>query len=97
MAYGRCLNWTEFICITEGIKKHGKIDAYGFEKTYDSALKKLKRELQTEEKERRPIKEGPTAFAAPASAAVLEKDNPRRWISTKVTTTFKQLREALNE
>ncbi|EYC34973.1 hypothetical protein Y032_1220g3764 [Ancylostoma ceylanicum] len=97
VAYDRCLDWTEFICVTEGIKKHEKIDAYGFEKTYDSALKKLKSELQTEEKERRPIKEGPTAFAAPASAALLEKDGPRRGISTKVTTTFKQLREALNE
>ncbi|EYC27464.1 hypothetical protein Y032_0009g745 [Ancylostoma ceylanicum] len=93
VAYDRCLDWTEFICVTEGIKKHEKIDAYGFEKTYDSALKKLKSELQTEEKERRPIKEGPTAFAAPASAALLEKDGPRRGISTKVTTTFKQLRE----
>ncbi|KIH67319.1 hypothetical protein ANCDUO_02348 [Ancylostoma duodenale] len=92
VAYDRCLDWTEFICVTEGVKKHEKIEAYGFEKTYDSALKKLKQELETEEKERRPIKGGPTAFAARASAALLEKDGPKRGIYTKVTTTI-----ALNE
>ncbi|KIH69071.1 hypothetical protein ANCDUO_00588 [Ancylostoma duodenale] len=52
---------------------------------------------EIEEKERKPIKEGPTAFAAPASAALSEKDGPRRGIATRVTTTFKQLREVLNE
>ncbi|VDL80562.1 unnamed protein product [Nippostrongylus brasiliensis] len=97
LAYEKCLDWTEFVCVTEGIRKHEKIDAYGFERTYDAALKKLKKELAAEEKAKRPIKEGPTAFAAPASAALLEKDGPGRGISTRVATSFTKLREILGE
>lgn len=96
LAYDKCLDWTEFVCMTEGIKKHEKIDAFSFELTYDAALKKLKKEL-AEEEEKRPIKEGPTAFAAPASATLLEKDGPKRGICTRVATSFKQLREVLME
>uniref|UniRef100_A0A7I4Z3W9 Integrase catalytic domain-containing protein n=1 Tax=Haemonchus contortus TaxID=6289 RepID=A0A7I4Z3W9_HAECO len=97
VAYSKCLDWTEFICMTDGIRKHEKIESFGFEKTYDSALKKLKKELEEEEKKKRQIKQGPTAFAAPASAALLEKDGPKRGITTRVATSFKQLREILTE
>nr|CDJ81955.1 unnamed protein product [Haemonchus contortus] len=90
-------DWTEFICITDGIRKHEKIESFGFEKTYDSVPKKLKKELEEEEKKKRQIKQGPTAFAAPASAALLEKDGPKRGITTRVATSFKQLREFLTE
>ncbi|VDO66202.1 unnamed protein product [Haemonchus placei] len=97
VAYSKGLDWTEFICMTDGIRKHEKIASYGFEKTYDSALKKLKKELEEDEKKKRQIKQGPTAFAAPASAALLEKDGPKRGITTRVVTSFKQLREILTE
>ncbi|KIH66737.1 hypothetical protein ANCDUO_02935 [Ancylostoma duodenale] len=60
-------------------------------------VKKLKQELETEGKELRATKEGPTAFAAPASVGLLEKDGSKRGICTKVTTTCAQLREALSE
>ncbi|VDP15624.1 unnamed protein product [Heligmosomoides polygyrus] len=36
-------------------------------------------------------------LTAPVSGALLEKDGPRRGIATRVATTFKQLREILNE
>ena len=62
--------------MTESISKHEKIDSFGFEKTYDTALRKLKKELEEEEKGKRQMKDGPTALAAPASAALLEKDRP---------------------
>lgn len=78
-------------------EEHEKNEAFGFEKTYDSALKKLKQQLEAEKKEWTPINKGPTAFAAPASVALLEKDRTRRGIYTKVMTTFKQLPEALNK
>uniref|UniRef100_A0A7I4YYI0 CCHC-type domain-containing protein n=1 Tax=Haemonchus contortus TaxID=6289 RepID=A0A7I4YYI0_HAECO len=45
---------------------------------YDSTLKKLKNDLEEEEKKKKQIKQGPTAFAASASAALLEKDGPKR-------------------
>ncbi|VDP15422.1 unnamed protein product [Heligmosomoides polygyrus] len=73
------------------------LQVLSFELTYDAALKKLKKELAEEEKEKRPIKEGPTAFAAPASATLLEEDGPKRGICTRVATSFKQLREVLME
>ncbi|VDP07470.1 unnamed protein product [Heligmosomoides polygyrus] len=96
IAYDKCVDWTEFVCATDGIKKHERIDGYGFETTYDSALKKLKISLEEEVKAKRPIKDGPTGFAAPACGVFLE-DGLRRGIATRVATTFRQLREVLNE
>nr|CDJ90476.1 unnamed protein product [Haemonchus contortus] len=32
VAYSKCLDWTEFICMTDGIRKHEKIESFGFEK-----------------------------------------------------------------
>uniref|UniRef100_A0A7I4Z234 RNA-directed DNA polymerase n=1 Tax=Haemonchus contortus TaxID=6289 RepID=A0A7I4Z234_HAECO len=78
LAYDKCMDWTEFVRVTEGIKQHEKIEDYGFEKTYDATLKKVKKEIEEEERGKRPIKEGSTAFAAPASAALLEKGGPKR-------------------
>ncbi|VDP23128.1 unnamed protein product [Heligmosomoides polygyrus] len=97
LAYEKCLEWTEFICVTEEIKKHEKIDDFGFEATYDAALKGLKKELEEEEKAKRAIREGPTAFAAPPCAALLEKDGPQRGVATRVAGNFKQLRDILDE
>nr|CDJ85151.1 unnamed protein product [Haemonchus contortus] len=68
VAHSKCLDWTEFICMTDGIRKHEKIESFGSEETYDSALKKLKKELDEEEKKKRQIKQGPSALAALASA-----------------------------
>nr|CDJ87441.1 unnamed protein product [Haemonchus contortus] len=97
VAYSKCLDWTEFICMMDGNGKHEKIESFRFEKTYDSALKKVKKELEEEEKKKRQIKQGPTAFAAPASGALLETDGPKRGITMRVATSFKQLREILTE
>ncbi|VDP46727.1 unnamed protein product [Heligmosomoides polygyrus] len=89
LAYDKCVDWTEFVCVTHGMEKHERIDDYGFETTHDSALKKLKRSLEEEEKAKRPIKDGPTGFAAPACGALLEKDGVKRGIVTRVATTFR--------
>nr|CDJ89284.1 unnamed protein product [Haemonchus contortus] len=97
LTYDKCMDWTEFVCVTEGIKHHEKIEDHGFEKAYDAALQKVKKEIEEEERAKRPIKEGSTAFAAPASAALLDKDGPKRGISTRVGPTFLQLKEFLYE
>ncbi|CAJ0595291.1 unnamed protein product [Cylicocyclus nassatus] len=83
IAYDKCFDWTEFVCTTSGIRKHEKIDDFGFETTYDAALKKMKTVLQNEERDRRIIQDGPVAFAAPPYASLLEKDGPGIGILTK--------------
>ncbi|VDO52015.1 unnamed protein product [Heligmosomoides polygyrus] len=45
LAYDKYLDWIEFVCMTEGNRKHEKIDAFSFELTY-----KLKKELAEEQK-----------------------------------------------
>ncbi|VDP51838.1 unnamed protein product, partial [Heligmosomoides polygyrus] len=82
LAYQKCMDWTEFVMITDGIRRHEKIDDYRFEETYDDALKKLKLELEEQERKQRPQKEGPTAFAASENALLLERDGSRRGILT---------------
>uniref|UniRef100_A0A7I4Z2S9 ALOG domain-containing protein n=1 Tax=Haemonchus contortus TaxID=6289 RepID=A0A7I4Z2S9_HAECO len=86
--------WTGWsVCV----KRHEKIEDYGFvDKTYDAALKKVKKEIEEDERAMRPIGEESTAFAAPASAALLEKDCPKRGISTRIAPAFSQLRQILN-
>ncbi|VDP12305.1 unnamed protein product [Heligmosomoides polygyrus] len=64
---------------------------------YFQTLQKLKESLEGEGKPKRPIQDGPTGFAAPACAALLEKDGRRRWICTRVAATFRQLGEILKE
>ncbi|VDO18786.1 unnamed protein product [Heligmosomoides polygyrus] len=87
----------EFLCATDKIRKHEKIDSYGFEEIYNMALQKLRKSLESEGKPKRPIHDGPTGFAAPSCAALLEKDGPRRGICTRVAATFRQLGEILKE
>ncbi|WKX89505.1 hypothetical protein Q1695_008845 [Nippostrongylus brasiliensis] len=42
LAYDRCLDRTKFICVIEEIRSHERIEDFGFDTTYDSALKALK-------------------------------------------------------
>uniref|UniRef100_A0A7I4XXW5 MYND-type domain-containing protein n=1 Tax=Haemonchus contortus TaxID=6289 RepID=A0A7I4XXW5_HAECO len=97
LAYDRCKDWTEFLYVTDGISKHERIDDYCFDRTYDEALKSLKRDLDEQEKNRRSKKQGPTAFAAPENALLLERDGSRRGIIAKVATSFEKLRDVLDE
>ncbi|CAJ0606662.1 unnamed protein product [Cylicocyclus nassatus] len=97
VAYKRCIDWTEFICENEGIRRHERIDNYEFDRIYDAAFRRAKMELEGEEQGHGPVKEGGTAFAAPASALLLERDGPKRGILTRVATTFNQLKEVLQE
>ncbi|VDP04790.1 unnamed protein product [Heligmosomoides polygyrus] len=74
-----------------------KVLRLAFKLTYDSALKKLKQELAEEENEKRPIKEGPTAFAAPASATLLEKDGHKRLKKDDIFVIVKACDEHVEE
>ncbi|VDK52496.1 unnamed protein product, partial [Cylicostephanus goldi] len=97
VAYENCFEWTEFVCMTSGIRKHEKINDFGFETIYDAALKKMKTDLQNEERDRRVIKDGPVAFAAPPYASLLEKDGPGIGILTKVVRSFRHLSDIIGE
>lgn len=57
----------------------------------------MKKELAKESKKGRPTKSGPTGFAAPEAALLLEKDGPRGDLVTRVATSFEMLRAALRE
>ncbi|VDP21213.1 unnamed protein product [Heligmosomoides polygyrus] len=95
VAYEKCVDWTEFLCATDKIRKHEKIDSFGFEEIYNVALQKFRKSLEGEGKPKRPILYGPTGFGAPSYAALLEKDGPRRGICTRVAATFRQLGEIM--
>ncbi|XGW34012.1 hypothetical protein V3C99_018064 [Haemonchus contortus] len=97
LAYDRCKDWTEFLYVTDGISKHDRIDDYCFDRTYDEALKNLKRDLDEQEKNRRSKKQGPTAFAAPENALLLERVGSRRGIIAKFATSFEILSYVLDD
>ncbi|KHJ98166.1 hypothetical protein OESDEN_01855 [Oesophagostomum dentatum] len=97
LAYEKCTAWTEFVCTTEKIKEHEKIEKFAVESMYEVAFQALKRELAEDEKANRLAKEGPTGFTAPEWAAVLEKDDIKGGVDTTVVRTFKDIWEKLNE
>ncbi|KIH44622.1 hypothetical protein ANCDUO_25352, partial [Ancylostoma duodenale] len=97
MAYERCTAWTEFLCETERIKEHEKVENLNVEKMYNDAPRALKQDLKEGTKEVRPIKDGPAGFAAPEWASTLERDGMKSGIHTVVVRNFKELREKLNE
>ncbi|XGW15120.1 hypothetical protein V3C99_000979, partial [Haemonchus contortus] len=96
-AYEKCTEWTEFLCETDVIRKHAPIEEYCVEDMYNRALKEMKNELNEESRETRAVKEGPTMYAAPECAAVLESDGMRGGIQTTIVKTFKALQEKLKE
>ncbi|KHJ98093.1 hypothetical protein OESDEN_01922 [Oesophagostomum dentatum] len=97
LAYEKCTAWTEFICTTERIQEHEKVERFAIERMYDEARQALKNELEEETRATRPQKEGPTGFAAPERAAAMENDGVREGLHTVVARIFKELREKLNE
>ncbi|VDP08581.1 unnamed protein product [Heligmosomoides polygyrus] len=76
LAYDACTEWTEFICATKTIRKHKPIEDNCILPFYEKTFRQVKKELEKESKKGRPTKSGPTGFAAPEAALLLEKDGP---------------------
>lgn len=95
LAYEVCTEWTEFVCTTDAIKKHSTIEDNCVLPFYEKAFAQLKKEIADENKAVRPPKPGPTGFAAPESALLLDRDGPRGNLVTRVVTSFKELKEVL--
>ncbi|KIH57010.1 hypothetical protein ANCDUO_12806 [Ancylostoma duodenale] len=92
LAYENYTEWTEFICSMNSIEKHVAIESNCVE-DYRVTFARVKEEVAAEAKKNRTPKEGPTGFAAPESAFLLEKDEPRAGLVTRVATSFAQLQK----
>ncbi|XGW07223.1 hypothetical protein V3C99_017056 [Haemonchus contortus] len=97
VAYSVCTEWTEFICTTRSIAKHESIDQNCVIDFYRIAFEDLKKELQKDEREARSWRKGPTGFAAPEEALLMERDGSKGGLTTKVVSTYKQLRNTLED
>ncbi|XGW22036.1 hypothetical protein V3C99_004751, partial [Haemonchus contortus] len=97
VAYSVCTEWTEFICTTMSIAKHESIDQNCVIDFYRIASEDLKKELQKDEREARSLKKGPTGFAAPEEALLMERDASKGGLTAKVVSTYKQLRNTLED
>ncbi|KIH55908.1 hypothetical protein ANCDUO_13924 [Ancylostoma duodenale] len=63
----------------------------------DNAVKTTRMEMFEDEKKNRPEKAGGTGFAAPVYGRILGKDGPRRSLETQIVTTFRHIRDVLEE
>ncbi|VDO68661.1 unnamed protein product [Heligmosomoides polygyrus] len=97
VAYELCTDWTEFICTNNRISKHPPIDDMCVLDFFQVAFEELKRDLKEESRKARPQKQGPVGFAAPETAALIEKDGPRSGLITKVVVSYANLRDTLTE
>ncbi|XGW16660.1 hypothetical protein V3C99_001814, partial [Haemonchus contortus] len=86
LAYSLCLDWTEFICTTPSVAKHEVIEGNCIIDFYRGVFERLKMDLAHESGATRKLKDGPTGFAAPESALLLETDGPKGGLTTKVVT-----------
>ncbi|VDO22395.1 unnamed protein product [Haemonchus placei] len=97
VAYSVCTEWTEFICTTKSIAKHEPIEQNCIIEFYRVAFEDLKKELQQDEREARSSRKGPTGFAAPEGALLMEQNDSKGGLTTKVVPTYKQLRNTLQD
>ncbi|VDP46688.1 unnamed protein product [Heligmosomoides polygyrus] len=97
VAYELCTDWTEFICTHATIEKHPTIENNCIRDFYKIAFEDLKEELKQQCRAARQRKLGPVGFAAPETAHLMEKDGPRGGLITKVSTTFSQLKDILED
>ncbi|KAK5975709.1 hypothetical protein GCK32_009172, partial [Trichostrongylus colubriformis] len=97
LAYSVCTDWTEFLCTTSTISKHEAIDGNCIIDFYKPAFSDLKKDLADDSRAAKKPKQGPTGFAAPETALLMEKDGPKGGLITKVVTSFSTLRDTLME
>ncbi|KIH63582.1 hypothetical protein ANCDUO_06116 [Ancylostoma duodenale] len=57
VTYDTCVEWTDFICSTEGIRKHVAVENHSFDGAHDVALKTLKERVAEDSRRNRPTKE----------------------------------------
>lgn len=96
-AYSKCIEWTDFICNTGKIAEHTSIENYEVHRSYNEALRKVKEEIEDQDKMDKPKKTGPVGFAAFEGANPMERDGLRGEVATRVVTDFNRLAEILEE
>ncbi|VDP35703.1 unnamed protein product [Heligmosomoides polygyrus] len=97
LAYSVCTEWTEFICTTGAIAKHEAIEDNCVLDFCQNAFEQVKEDLKKEARTARKPKEGPTGFAAPETAHLMEKDGPRCGLITKVVLSYGALKDVLKD
>ncbi|VDO87056.1 unnamed protein product [Heligmosomoides polygyrus] len=95
LAYSVCTEWTEFVLATNKIAKHEPVENNNVVEFYRAAFEQLKRDLEKDSRAARKEKQGPTGYAAPEAALLLERDGPRGGLITKVVTSYGALKETL--
>ncbi|KAK5970973.1 hypothetical protein GCK32_022728, partial [Trichostrongylus colubriformis] len=90
-AYGRCIDWTDFICNTRSIAEHTTMENQHVHRSYSEALKKLRLEIEEQSARERPKKTGPVLYATFEGANPMERDGVRGGIVTKVVRDFDHL------
>ncbi|VDO46610.1 unnamed protein product [Haemonchus placei] len=96
-AYGRCTDWTDFICNTKRIAEHTAIENQHVHHSYNEALQKVREEIEEQSLRDRSKKIGSVLYAAFEGASPMKKDGIRGGIVTKVVLNFKRLVEVLEE
>ncbi|XGW10312.1 hypothetical protein V3C99_012081 [Haemonchus contortus] len=94
-AYGRCIDWTDFICNSKCIAEHTAIENQHVHWSYNEALQKVREEIEEQSLRDRPKKMGPVLYAAFEGASPMERNGIRGGIVTKVVLNFKRLVEIL--
>ncbi|VDL65430.1 unnamed protein product, partial [Nippostrongylus brasiliensis] len=96
-AYGRCVDWTEFLCNTKHIAEHTPIENQDIRRSYDEALQKIREEIEEQTVRSRPRKSGPVGYATFEGANPMERDGVRGGVVTRVVSSFERLIEVLEE
>ncbi|CAJ0605035.1 unnamed protein product [Cylicocyclus nassatus] len=97
LAYDTCIDWTDFLCNTDAITKHAKIEGHSIERSYNEALQAFRREIEGQATKELPTKSGPVGYATFEGGSPMERDGTRGRVATKVATTFARLLDVLEE
>ncbi|VDP12167.1 unnamed protein product [Heligmosomoides polygyrus] len=96
-AFGKCVDWTDFLCNAKHIIDHTPIENHHVHRSYNEALQMVRKEIEDHAARSRPRKTGPVGYATFEGASPIERDGPRGGIVTKVVSNFERLIEVLDD
>ncbi|CAJ0605278.1 unnamed protein product [Cylicocyclus nassatus] len=88
LAYDTCIEWTDFLCNTDAITKHARIEGHSIERSYNEGLQAFRREIEGLSMKELPTKSGPVGYATFEGGSLIERDGIRGRVATKVATTL---------